>query len=526
MSLHDMAKMTVMGTPGGGNITLGLAVSGFQSFAASGVGNGEVISYSVADVANAWEVGHGTYSSTGPTLTRTVLFSSNGNAPIAMTSAAVVACTVLAEDLKTIVTGSPFLNAGTVLPGGTIASSTSSLLASSLLLGGGAGAVTSLGSLGTATTVLHGNVSGAPTFGAVALASDVSGRLPLANLSTLSAASLLGNSDTIAASGSNIAIGAGVALSVGTLTGNWRISTVTALGGALTNIGGTLSTSTFTIGAGLLAGNPGTVTTGLSGITVGSGLSLSVAGTLTATGSGGSVTQVVVAAGPFLSGVTINIAGTITSSASTLTNHGVLIGQAASAPVATAVGTDGQILLGQSAADPTWATMSGDATVTKAGVFNLTSVVAAGTIGSASVVPIITFDTKGRIISTTTAAINAITSQVITQPWVGISPNNAVIYQAINAGTVDAVWGNAEILNGAAFTVQLVKSADGTAIASGVTLTTNTFNANTLAATNQTLTLTGTAGNLVLAVGDRLGLIASGTAGTAMVAALSVRIKP
>ena len=42
-------------------------------------------------------------------------------------------------------------------------------------------AVSQLGSLGTSTQVLHGNASGAPTWGAVALGSDVSGQLPLAN---------------------------------------------------------------------------------------------------------------------------------------------------------------------------------------------------------------------------------------------------------------------------------------------------------------------------------------------------------
>ena len=50
-----------------------------------------------------------------------------------------------------------------------------------LILGGGAGAApTPLGSLGTTTTVLHGNASGAPSFGAVALSTDVSGTLQAA----------------------------------------------------------------------------------------------------------------------------------------------------------------------------------------------------------------------------------------------------------------------------------------------------------------------------------------------------------
>lgn len=63
----------------------------------------------------------------------------------------------------------------------TIASS-GALTASRLVLGGGAGAApTVLGSLGTTTTVLHGNAAGAPIFGAVSLTADVSSILPLAN---------------------------------------------------------------------------------------------------------------------------------------------------------------------------------------------------------------------------------------------------------------------------------------------------------------------------------------------------------
>lgn len=51
-----------------------------------------------------------------------------------------------------------------------------------LIVGGGAGATpVPLASLGTATTVLHGNATGNPTFGAVNLTSDVSNILPFAN---------------------------------------------------------------------------------------------------------------------------------------------------------------------------------------------------------------------------------------------------------------------------------------------------------------------------------------------------------
>lgn len=64
---------------------------------------------------------------------------------------------------------------------GTIASS-AVLTANRIVLGGGAGATpTVLGSLGTTTTLLHGNAAGAPTFGAASLTADVSGTLPVAN---------------------------------------------------------------------------------------------------------------------------------------------------------------------------------------------------------------------------------------------------------------------------------------------------------------------------------------------------------
>lgn len=65
-------------TTGTGTITLGSAVSGFQDF--SVIGNGNTTYYSITDQAGNWEVGIGTYTSSGSSLSRdTVLESSNSN---------------------------------------------------------------------------------------------------------------------------------------------------------------------------------------------------------------------------------------------------------------------------------------------------------------------------------------------------------------------------------------------------------------------------------------------------------------
>jgi len=77
--LKDRVKETST-TAGTGTLTLAGAVTGFQSFAA--VGNGNTTYYAIADsLTGDWEVGIGTYTSSGTTLSRTtVLSSSNGGA--------------------------------------------------------------------------------------------------------------------------------------------------------------------------------------------------------------------------------------------------------------------------------------------------------------------------------------------------------------------------------------------------------------------------------------------------------------
>lgn len=64
---------------------------------------------------------------------------------------------------------------------GTVTNTAGNLTASALMVGNGTNDSKVLASLGTTTTVLHGNAAGLPTFSAVNLAADVTGTLPEAN---------------------------------------------------------------------------------------------------------------------------------------------------------------------------------------------------------------------------------------------------------------------------------------------------------------------------------------------------------
>jgi hypothetical protein len=85
-------------TVGTGTLTLGGAVLGFQTFAA--IGDGNTTYYAIVDTLNsAWEVGIGTYTSSGTTLSRTAVFESSNSGSLVNFSAGTknVFCTYPAE---------------------------------------------------------------------------------------------------------------------------------------------------------------------------------------------------------------------------------------------------------------------------------------------------------------------------------------------------------------------------------------------------------------------------------------------
>ena len=124
--LADRVKETTT-TTGTGTVTLAGASTGFQSFAV--IGDANTTYYTIAGQSgNEWEVGIGTYTSSGTTLARTtVLSNSSGTQPSALNFSAGtkdVFVTYPAEFTSNAIgggIGAVQLNADTVTVSGTIA---------------------------------------------------------------------------------------------------------------------------------------------------------------------------------------------------------------------------------------------------------------------------------------------------------------------------------------------------------------------------------------------------------------------
>jgi len=97
VTLVNRAKVATA-TTGTGTITLGAAESGYQTFADAGVTDGQVVRYVIEDGTD-WEIGTGTYTASGTTLSRTVDESSNADAALNLSGSAVVYVSAAAEDV-------------------------------------------------------------------------------------------------------------------------------------------------------------------------------------------------------------------------------------------------------------------------------------------------------------------------------------------------------------------------------------------------------------------------------------------
>lgn len=95
--LANRVKVTTA-TTGTGTITLGSALAGFQTFAGGGITDGQIVRYVIED-GTSWEIGAGTYTASGTTLSRSVDESSNSGSAINLSGSAVVFISPSEEDI-------------------------------------------------------------------------------------------------------------------------------------------------------------------------------------------------------------------------------------------------------------------------------------------------------------------------------------------------------------------------------------------------------------------------------------------
>lgn len=103
-AVKDRVKVSTT-TTGTGTITLGVADAGYQDFSVIGDGN---TTYYAIESGNNWEVGIGTYTATGTTLSRDTIYdSSNGGSAISLSGTSQVFVTypatqaIIKDDLNT-----------------------------------------------------------------------------------------------------------------------------------------------------------------------------------------------------------------------------------------------------------------------------------------------------------------------------------------------------------------------------------------------------------------------------------------
>lgn len=248
--------------------------------------------------------------------------------------------------------------------GTTTLASSALLTQDALLVGGGAGALPApLGSLGTTTTVLHGNAAGVPSFAAVDLTTTVSGVLPTANGGT----------------GSAFFAVAGPASTAKTYTFPNASTTVLTTNAAVTAAQGGTGLASYTTGD-LIVASGATTLASLAGASTGNalisggvgaaptygkiGLTTHVSGTLPVTSGGTNLTSyttgdlIVANSGTSLASLAAVAAGQV------LTSTGVGTAPAWSAtPSVTTLLAEALEVLGPALGDPIL-TLSTDATLT------------------------------------------------------------------------------------------------------------------------------------------------------------------
>jgi hypothetical protein len=371
--LADRVKETTT-TTGTGTVTLAGASTGFQSFAA--VGNANTTYYTIAAQSGTeWEVGIGTYTSAGTTLSRTTVLSSSNAGSLVTFSAGTKDVFVTYPSSRSIYADGTTLTAtnSSILPATSGGTSYASYAVGDILYASTTTALSKLADVATGSAIISGGVGVAPSYGKIGLTTHVSGILPVANGGT--------NASTASITSFNNITGYTAAGATGTTSTNLVFSTsptlVTPLlgtptSGVLTNctgytganISGTISLTTQVAGTLPVAnGGTGVTTSTGSGNTV-----LSTSPTfvtpLLGTPTSGVLTNCTGYTAANISGtinLTTQVTGTLpianggTNSTAAATAGGIGYGTG-TAHAYTAAGTAGQILTSNGASAPTFQT--------------------------------------------------------------------------------------------------------------------------------------------------------------------------
>lgn len=323
--IADRVKETTT-TTGTGTITLAGAATGFRSF--SVVGNGNTTYYAIVEpIGGAWEVGIGTYSTTGPTLARTTVLSSSNSGSLVNFPAGTKEVYVTYPAGRSVFSDG-FNASGTW--GINISGNAANVTGTVAIANGGTGATTrqeamdALAGAVTAGQYLRGN--GTDVVMSAIQAADV----PTLNQNTTGTASNVTGTVAVANGGTGSTTAAGARTNLGSTTVGDGFFTLTNPGAIrftrinADNTVSALDAATFRTAIGAGTGS-GTVTS-VGGTGSVNGITLS--GTVTSSGSltlGGSLSGV---------SLTTQVSGTLPvgnggTGATTLT--GVVIGNGASA---------------------------------------------------------------------------------------------------------------------------------------------------------------------------------------------------
>ena len=394
------------------SFTLSGSVTGFQSFAV--VGNGNTTYYSATDASGNWEVGIGTYATSGPTLTRTTILSSS-NSGSAVTFSGTVNVFVTYPSSKSVnLDGSSNVSALGTISSGTWNGSTIAVAY------GGTGVTASSGANSVMLRDANQNVA------VNRLNQSNTSTAAAAGTTTLTAASSY--SQTLTGTGTQTykmpdatTLTTGVAFvfnnnATGTLTlqdyATGSIGTITT-GGAVELV--LLANSTVAGTWDVHGYLPENVTWGTNALNLGSTVITNGTwngGTITS-GYGGTGLTTFSAANNALYSTSSSAlaAGTLPIAAggtavTSFTANGILYGNGTSALGVTAAGTTGQVLIGNTGSAPTWGALSGSAVTTfQTSLSGLTpstatsgAVTLAGTLGATSGGTGLTSYTTGDII--------------------------------------------------------------------------------------------------------------------------------